>query len=67
MRVESAHLLAGAEVLAFLEDAVRRQVELAVHVNELAVLEIGSAVVRVEPGPALAEPDEHSHRPGLLR
>ena len=53
-RVERA---ARGEVLALLEHAVRRQVELAVHVPRHAALEVRRGVVRVQPR-ALEEADD---------
>ena len=46
-------------MLALLEDVVRRQVELAVGVDEPAAAVVGGRVVAVDAEPVLVEPHEH--------
>ena len=60
-------VLPGQEVLALLERRVGRQVELAVGVDEPAVLVVARAVVGVQAVAAgLGEPDEHPGAAGAL-
>ena len=55
--VEGAHRLADGEVLALLEDVVRRQVELAVRVDPRAGVVVRRRVVVVDAEPVLAVAD----------
>lgn len=62
---ERAQRLPGREVLAFLEDRVRRQMQLAVNVDEAVALVVHGAVVGVRAAlGVLGEPDVEAHGGG---